>query len=265
MYPRLRELRESLGMTQEEFGKSLNIAKSTYNNYETGIRDPKSDFWVAVATKYNVTVDYLMGFSGDPHKTSESETILNLSKYEQTHIRKYRLLDPEWKEAVDGVLDIGYRKYEETQARAVALRKQREQMEAAEDIIPFVTIRQSYTQVAAAEGAGAFLLDDGYEDVTVVLNSYTQKADVILKVVGRSMEPAIRDGDRILVRIQPSINIGEIGVFILDGQGYLKERAADRLVSLNPDVADVYVGDLQQAECYGKFVSVMAPEWIVER
>lgn len=153
----------------------------------------------------------------------------------------------------------------ERQEKAAALRKQREQMEAAEDIIPFVTIRQSYTQVAAAEGAGAFLLDDGYEDVTVVLNSYTQKADVILKVVGCSMEPAIRDGDRVLVRIQPSINIGEIGVFILDGQGYLKERAADRLVSLNPDVADVYVGDLQQAECYGKFVSVLAPEWIVER
>lgn len=71
MYPRLKILRESLGMTQEEFGKSINIAKSTYNNYETGIRDPKSDFWIAVAQKYNVTIDYLMGFSDDPHKTSD--------------------------------------------------------------------------------------------------------------------------------------------------------------------------------------------------
>ena len=59
------------GMTQEEFGKSLNIAKSTYNNYETGIRDPKSDFWIAVAQKYGVTIDYLMGFSDDPHKKSD--------------------------------------------------------------------------------------------------------------------------------------------------------------------------------------------------
>ena len=69
MYPRLKILRESLGMTQEEFGKSLNIAKSTYNNYETGIRDPKSDFWIAVAQKYGVTIDYLMGFSDDPHNS----------------------------------------------------------------------------------------------------------------------------------------------------------------------------------------------------
>lgn len=66
MYARLKTFRESLGMTQAEFGKSVGIAKSTYNNYETGIRDPKSDFWIAVAQKYNVTIDYLMGFSDTP-------------------------------------------------------------------------------------------------------------------------------------------------------------------------------------------------------
>ena len=65
MYPRLKIFRESLGLTQEEFGKSVHVAKSTYNNYETGIRDPKSDFWIAVAQKYGVTIDYLMGHS-DP-------------------------------------------------------------------------------------------------------------------------------------------------------------------------------------------------------
>lgn len=69
MYTHLKELRESLEMTQEEFGKSIDIAKSTYNNYEKGIREPKSDFWVTVAQKYDVTIDYLMGYSDDPHGT----------------------------------------------------------------------------------------------------------------------------------------------------------------------------------------------------
>lgn len=66
MYKNLKALRESLKMTQEEFGKSLGIAKSTYNNYEIGEREPKSDFWIAVAEKYNVSIDYLMGFSNSP-------------------------------------------------------------------------------------------------------------------------------------------------------------------------------------------------------
>ena len=69
VYVHLKELRESLGMTQAEFGKSIGIAKSTYNNYETGAREPRADFWVAVAQKYHVTIDYLMGYSDDPHGT----------------------------------------------------------------------------------------------------------------------------------------------------------------------------------------------------
>lgn len=70
VYTHLKELRESLGMTQEEFGKSIGIAKSTYNNYEKGIREPKSDFWIAVARKYGVTIDYLMGYTNEPRGDS---------------------------------------------------------------------------------------------------------------------------------------------------------------------------------------------------
>ena len=52
MYPHLKALRESLKLTQEEFGKSVGVAKTTYNNYEKGEREPKSDFWIAVAKRY---------------------------------------------------------------------------------------------------------------------------------------------------------------------------------------------------------------------
>lgn len=83
VYVHLKELRESLGMTQEEFGKSIGIAKSTYNNYEKGIREPKSDFWIAVAKKYGVTIDYLMGFSNDPRRTSVDVQEKSLTKNEE--------------------------------------------------------------------------------------------------------------------------------------------------------------------------------------
>lgn len=70
MYKNLKSLRQSLNMTQKEFAASLGIGYTTYNGYETGAREPKSDFWVAVAKKYGVTIDYLMGFSDNPHQTS---------------------------------------------------------------------------------------------------------------------------------------------------------------------------------------------------
>ena len=70
MYQNLKALRDSLNMTQEEFGKSIGLAKSTYNNYETGVREPKSDFWIAIAQKYNVSIDYLMGLE-DPQNEKQ--------------------------------------------------------------------------------------------------------------------------------------------------------------------------------------------------
>ena len=80
MYQNLKALRDSLNMTQEEFGKSIGLAKSTYNNYETGVRKPKSDFWIAIAQKYNVSIDYLMGIENpqnenQPAPTNEDELV----------------------------------------------------------------------------------------------------------------------------------------------------------------------------------------------
>lgn len=71
MYENLKALRQSLGMTQAEFGHSLGLAKTTYHNYEARTREPNSDFWIAIAKKYGVTIDYLMGYSNDPHRVGD--------------------------------------------------------------------------------------------------------------------------------------------------------------------------------------------------
>lgn len=79
MYKNLKALRLSLNMTQKEFAASLGIGYTTYNGYETGAREPKSDFWITVAQKYDVTIDYLMGYSDDPHSaTSKAPSIISM-------------------------------------------------------------------------------------------------------------------------------------------------------------------------------------------
>lgn len=257
---RMKERRESLGMTQIQLAELLGVTKGAIGNYETDANSPKASILYKVFEVLKCDANYL--FQDEIRERRE----YTASPHEMEHlVKKYRLLDHEWQEAVDSVLDIGYRQYQKRQEEervSSILREQREQTEAAEEIAPPITLHQPYAQVAAAEGAGAFLLDDGFDEVLVEINKYTKQADVILKVVGRSMEPVIADGDRVLVRQQPSVRIGEIGVFIVDGQGYLKEYQADRLVSLNPDIDDVLVGDLQSAECYGKFIKVLNPDWV---
>ena len=60
---RLRLLREETGLTQKDFAKIMNIAKTTYNNYETGKREPDKESLKRFATFYECSIDYLLGYS----------------------------------------------------------------------------------------------------------------------------------------------------------------------------------------------------------
>jgi len=255
---RMKEARKKQGFTQEQVATKIGVAKSTYTGYEKGYSEPNMIILSKIMDVLSVDANYLF-----QDEAKAMRDVRATPQEMENLVKKYRLLDPYGKEAVDGVLDVESRRCEEVrQKQAAVLRDKREQVEIAAEIAPVVILHQPYAQVAAAEGAGAFLLDDGCDEVTVEMNKYTKQADVILKVVGRSMEPVIADGDRVLIRMQPSVKIGEIGVFIIDGQGYLKEYQADKLVSLNPAIEDIYIGDLQCAECYGKFIEVLKPDWV---
>lgn len=107
MYRNLKAYRESLHLTQKDFAASLGIGLTTYNGYETGARDPKSDFWIAVAQKYGVTIDYLMGYSDDPYKTGVAAKNAPAYTAEALQIAtKYDVLDDWGQQAVTGVVDV---------------------------------------------------------------------------------------------------------------------------------------------------------------
>ena len=102
-YENLIRLRESLNMTQTAFAQSLGINTTTYNNYESGLRDPKSDFWKLVSKKYDVSIDFLLGLTNFPRKPSKGLT-LNFS--EEEHIKNYRDLDDHGKKLVDALIKM---------------------------------------------------------------------------------------------------------------------------------------------------------------
>lgn len=49
------------------------------------------------------------------------------------------------------------------------------------------------------------------------------QADFAVEVDGNSMEPDYLNGDILLVQSTPTIEVGEVGVFTLNGDGYVKE------------------------------------------
>jgi len=117
----------------------------------------------------------------------------------------------------------------------------------------------------ASAGKGFELIELPVEEtVKVIYNQYTRKADYCVRVTGNSMEPKIYDGDIVLIRDQPSVDINEIGLFTVDDFGYIKKRGPDRLISINPACDDIYPEEYNEVRCCRKFIAVLDPEWIVE-
>ncbi len=58
---RLKELRKSKNLTQEELGKILGVTKASICCYEKETRTPNIETIIAMMALYNVTSDYLIG------------------------------------------------------------------------------------------------------------------------------------------------------------------------------------------------------------
>ena len=88
IHDKLKEIRETTGMNKKEFAQYLGMKYTTYNNYETGAREPSSDFLILISTKFDVSVDYILG-------TQDEKEILHsyeLKSFEFEHIKKYRFI-----------------------------------------------------------------------------------------------------------------------------------------------------------------------------
>lgn len=58
---RLKELRNSNKLTQQEVSEKLDIAQTTYAGYETGKHEPSADTLRKLAELYKTSVDYIIG------------------------------------------------------------------------------------------------------------------------------------------------------------------------------------------------------------
>lgn len=103
---RLKELRITNNLKQEDIVKKFSLSSPRYSQYETGKRRPDYELLVSFADFYDVSLDYLLGRTNI--STMSSNMNLAFSKEEIELIKKYRALDERGKEAVDETLEREY-------------------------------------------------------------------------------------------------------------------------------------------------------------
>lgn len=229
---KLREIREDLNMNKKDFAEKIGIKYSTYSNYESGIREPASDFLILISKKFDVSIDYLLDISND--KTVAHSYVLKYSEFEM--IDKYRSLDKYGQRAVDLIIDMEYERATENSHQGSC------------DNLVFMTY---YNKLAAA-GNGEYLFDDVPTSTIEVPKDLAKDADFVIGVNGDSMEPTFSDGDKVLVKKSSEINIGDIGIFIDGNDCYIKEKGKNCLVSHNKEYGIIPGTDTMR--CVGKVI-----------
>ena len=230
----IRQYRRKAHMEQQDVGKQLGCSGNAIGGWETGRNGPSLDVIPRLCEVLNIPIYELMGIPA-PEPT--------LPERDARSLANLRALND----------------YNRQTADQLVLRLLAEQDQAEQRTLRQYHSRLPYVdQLCPAAGPGA-PAPDYAEPETLYLRASraSESSDVIMKVNGNSMEPGYPDGCRVFVNTGEETPIGEVGVFIVDGEFFIKQRQADCLYSLNRSHADIRFHENMDIKHYGRVIGIV--------
>ena len=255
---RIKQMKSQRKLTNERLSELSGVPLGTLSKLLAGMNEsPKLSNIVAICSALDCSVEYIV--TGAPDNTNN----YTLSPDEISLIEAYRQLDG-WGRSLAGVV----------------IAKERERVLGGESVPaavpasaparvlhpfkpagrfagePAVKGKRSIRlyDLPVSAGVGVYLDDARSEKISIPGNEKTADADYALRISGNSMEPKYHDGDILLVQNADSVEVGEMGIFLLDGSGFFKVFGGDRLISLNPDYGPIMLKDFADVQCRGRVI-----------
>ena len=115
-------------------------------------------------------------------------------------------------------------------------------------------LRMDYYTLPASAGTGNILDSELAEEILVPESKEAEKADFVISVGGDSMEPTYHDADKVFVEKCDSVDVGEIGIFVVNGEVFIKERGNGCLISHNEKYKPIRISEHDSVFCCGRVV-----------
>ena len=230
---KIKEYRLLRGMTQQDIADALGESSGrVVYNWEKGIGRPDCEKIARLCELLDVSADELIGCKS---------MIGRPTAVEWETLQKYRALDEHGKNVVDYLLDSEYRRAMD------AAKKPKRRM-----------LKIDWYTLPASAGTGNLLEDNPKEELLVPESDDAEQADFVISVSGDSMEPTFHDGDKVFVEKCDSVGIGEIGIFVVNGDVYIKELGDQCLISHNEKYPPIRIGENDSVYCCGRVIGVVS-------
>lgn len=215
---------------------------------------PRSDIVAKLALRLNVSTDFLI--LGKDHN-------LSLSKQEAELLNYFTYLSDEDRGRILGKA--------ETLAELAAEQKAKEQeAEQAQRTIEISSLAADgqpdpneqepeeddgyyidFYDFPASAGTGLLIDETVAEKLMIKASPEALSADYAIPISGDSMEPSFSSEDIVLIKSCQKISEGQIGIFVLDGDVYIKEYGGNCLISHNSDYSPIMLKGYRTAVCLG--------------
>ena len=225
---KIKEARLAQNLNQEELAERVGSKYRSISTWENGTAKPDYATLIRLCEVLKTSPNHLLGFDLSVDTPSIEEWAI---------LHKYRDIDEIGKDAVSAVLDAEYR-------RVVKPKKAR-------------LLKVDLYNYPASAGTGNFLETERPDEILVKECSEAEDADYVIPISGDSMEPTYHDGDKVFVEKCDSVEIGEIGIFIVNGEAYIKELGNKCLISHNEAYKPIKLGSSDSIYCCGRVLGVV--------
>lgn len=252
----ITKYREAANLSQKEFAKRLGVVPSRVSNWENGANCPTIDILFKVCEVLGVSINDIYGIYPDSK--------IRLTYDEIEHIKKFRNLDSVGKEVVSYILDREAKRGELIDS----LESQISDLKSRPvTLVDFYTLKPDSTRIteyfrSASAGDGIFILGNEVKARAIIPeSSWIENTDYVIGVSGDSMKPDFEDGDNVMVSQHVPLHHGDVGIFVVNGNVYIKEYGETELISRNPDFPNIKISEYDNIVCMGKVLGKLKGDY----
>ena len=214
---RIKESREARGLLQSQLAQMIGVKSAgVISNWEQDVSKPDANKMVRLCQALDISLSYLLDYYGKETAPLYSSEAMKLAK-------DYDSLDRHGRKVVRLVADEELARCAEA-AQAAPARE-------PEETVYYIT---SWFYHPMSAGTGEQAEREQPESLRLVKEP-PRGTSYVAPINDDSMKPTYHNGDRLFIHACEEIEPGQIGVFYMDGQQWVKELGDGELISHNPD------------------------------